>query len=260
MHTPTWFSSSVELKTYQLEEAQGKGWFGFERDRSEGRRKASRPMESNQTETVLAFTSPYFLKYVELERLATGLDAGERLLLIDRMGTFSPGSMHPLETQFDLSAKEILDVIWGAFRLEAAVRGGVAELHLKRQLELTAGLSDVTTLDQDGQPDFTVRFRGRMHTIECKNTLRRPTPAGPRVDFQKTRASKSDPCSRNYARDGFDILAACLHHITQQWEFRFCRTAILKDHPKCPDRLSPSVVVAGPDWSSDVREALSMLA
>lgn len=256
MHTPTWFSSSVEVKLGQIEDAQRQGWIGFERDRAQGRRKAPPPMASNQTEAVAAFTAPYFARYIELERLATGLDAGERLLLVDRLSGYSPGSIHPLEDQFGLSAKEILDVIWGAFRLEAAVRGGVAELHLKRHLEAVFGPSQVDALDEDGRPDFRIRLSGRDYLVECKNALRRPAKAGPRVDFQKTRASKSDPCSRYYERDGFDLLAACLHPITQRWEFRFCRTAVLKAHPRCPGRLSPGVVVAGEDWFEDIRAAL----
>ncbi len=256
MHNPTWFSSSVEIKTGQLEEAQRRGWFGYERDRSQGRRKAAPPMASNQVESVLAFTAPYFLRYLELERLATGLDAGERLLLIDRFSGHSPGSRHPLEEQFGLSAKEVLDVIWGAFRLQTAVRGGVAELHLQRHLQAIPELSEVISLDEDGRPDFVVGFSGRMHTVECKNTLRRKTSHGPRVDFQKTRASKSDPCSRYYERDAFDVLAACLHPVTQRWEFRFCRTGTLDPHRTCTNRLSPRVLVIGENWFRDIRDVL----
>ena len=39
MHTPTWFSSSVEFKTHQVEEAKERGWLGWERERSSGRRR-----------------------------------------------------------------------------------------------------------------------------------------------------------------------------------------------------------------------------
>ena len=53
MHTPTWFSSSVEFKTENLEETERKHWHGWERERSDARRKVVRPEESLQTETVI---------------------------------------------------------------------------------------------------------------------------------------------------------------------------------------------------------------
>lgn len=260
MYNPTWFSRSVEFKSEQLRAARLSGWFGWERERIEGgRRKEPMPLASNETEAVIAFRPERFLRYVYFERLATGLDAGERLLLAERMGerNLTKPDGHPLEQQFGLGARDILDVIWKRFRLEAAVRGGVAEHHLRRYLERVPGMSDVTELDEDSKPDFRVVFRGRPYLVECKNVLRRKTQQGPKVDFQKTRASKADPrCGRYYERSAFDVLAACLHPVTQSWEFRFCPTAALAEHPKCPGRLSQHVIVSGGIWCADVSELL----
>jgi len=258
MYNPTWFSRSVEFKTAHCEAARASGWIGWERERSQGRRKKPMPLANNQAEAVVAFTPEHFLRYVFFERLATGLDTGERLLLAERMGELgiTRPTEHPLEAHFGLSAHQILDLIWGAFRLEAAVRGGVAEYHLGRYLETVPGMDDVRPLDEDGRPDFEVVYRRRPYLIECKNVLRRPTARGPKVDFQKTRASKRDPCTRYYEASAFDVLAACLHPVTQKWEFRFCCTSMLEAHPKCEGRLSQRVFVAGAIWDARVERLL----
>lgn len=255
MHNPTRFSKSVEVKTADIESAKKSGWYGLERERSRVRRILDMPL-SYQTESVLIFDSDNFLRYIELERLATGLDPGERLLLIDRMSRAAEPdpAAHPLELQTGLTARQILDVIWGAFRLQVAVRGGVAEYHLERYLKSLRGIDSVQRLDEDGRPDFEISSGGRAWFIECKNVLRRSSPRGPRVDFQKTRAAKGDPCSRYYSANSFDVLAACLHPVTERWEFRFCRTGDLASHPRCPGRLSERVLIDDTSWRADLLE------
>jgi hypothetical protein len=259
MHTPTWFSSSIEFKDEHVSAAQSEGWLGWERDRSSARRRAGREPENHQTETLIAFAPHLLLRFIQLERLATGLDAGERLLLADKLaaGAVERETEHPLERQFGLSAREILDVIWGRFRLGVAVRGGVAEHHLGSYLRAQSGISAVRGIDEDGRADFEIVVRDRPLLVECKNVLRQSRDNGqPRVDFQKTRASKDNPCSRYYEAQAFDVLAACLHPITERWEFRFTRTSSLAPHASCEGRLSPRVVVAGDHWRADIGELL----
>jgi hypothetical protein len=266
MHTPTWFSSSVEFKTRDLEESSDRGWHGWERERSDARRKAPRPEESLQTETVIAFRPEYFLRYIEFERLASGLDCGERLLLSDRIEqsivdgqVLTPGpERHPLEVQLGLPASQILDIISGAFRLAAAVRGGVAEHHLEQGLRMIPGVRRVRHIIEDGKPDFEIQYGKRSFLIECKNVLARTQRGLPKVDFQKTRASKRDPCSRYYRASQFDVLAACLHPVTQNWEFRFAATGALAAHPTCSGRLASKVIVE-PTWPADLRAVLDRL-
>jgi hypothetical protein len=265
MHSPTWFSSSVEFKTRDLEEAAEKGWHGWQRERSDARRKQRRPEENLQTETVIGFEPDQFLRYVEFERVASGVDCGERLHLSDRIEKavdsqemLLPGKeRHPLELKLGLPASDILDIISGAFRLEAAVRGGVAEHHLERHLRDVPGVRKVRHIIEDGKPDFEIHYRSRPFLIECKNVLARQQQGVPRVDFQKTRASKSDPCSRYYKPTQFEILAACLHPITNQWEFRFAPTKTLSPHPRCVGRLASGVLVR--DWAQDLRIVLDRL-
>jgi hypothetical protein len=106
---------------------------------------------------------------------------------------------------------------------------------------------DVSTIPGDGQPDLAVTLTsGRVVKVECKNCLRTKTGAGlPRVDFMRTRASKADPCSRFYAEQDFDMLAACLHPVTQNWEFAFRLTRGMREHKACLGKLDNRVTVDG---------------
>ena len=261
MHNPTWFSLSVEFKDADVADTKDKGWHGWERSRSNVRRKIDRPLASYQTEVLLGLTPEHFLRYVQLERATTGLDPGERLLLIDKMAkpqqlpAARPG--HPLESELGMTANELLDMISGAFRLKVAVRGSVAEHHLRLHLESIPDMTEVTPLDRDGQPDFRVVYRkGPPVLIECKNVLRRVSGTLPKVDFQRTRASKGDPCSRYYRRSDFDVLAACLHPVTEQWTFRFAPTRALPPHKHCEDRISQHVLVEPTTFTPEITELL----
>jgi hypothetical protein len=258
-HNPTWFSSSIEFKDEQVEAAQRSGWFGWERDRKRGRRHVM-PNESLNTEALLGFTEKNFFRYIELERAASGLDAGHRLLAIDKMRSWNRSGPHPLELTLGLSAKEILDVLGGSFRLLVAVRGSVAERHLYDQLRAMREVSEVRQLDADGLPDFELRYRSKRVRIECKNVLRRvPKDGIPRLDFQKTRASKSDPCSRYYRRDQFEVLAACLHPVRERWEFEFAPTGVLPEHKRCENRIADKLAVGGALWKPHLTEVLEEL-
>jgi hypothetical protein len=120
MHSPTWFPRSVEFKTSDLEVARVHRWHGWERERSDARHKV-RPEESLLTETVIAFRPDQFLRYIEFERLASGLDCGERCLLSDRIEKGlsqgeplnSAAGRHFLEIQLGLPASDILDMVMG---------------------------------------------------------------------------------------------------------------------------------------------------
>lgn len=121
MHSPTWFPRSVEFKASDLEAARVRQWHGWERERSDARLKVKRPEESLLTETVIAFRPNQFLRYVEFERLASGLDCGERCRLSDGIEVslsqdehLRPArELHPLEMQLGLPASDILDMVVG---------------------------------------------------------------------------------------------------------------------------------------------------
>lgn len=270
MHHPTWFSRSIEFKTHHVASARRLGWFNWERERSDVRRKHPRPLASFQAEALLAFTPRNFLQYVHFERLATGLPPGERILLASRMapgttpGADSESFRHELERELGYSTDEILDMIdLGARRLRTALRGRVAERHLEDRLRATKGVEDIVCIDRDGQPDFRVTYRGRRAvSIEVKNVRSLKVAGQPQIDFQRTRATKADPvCGRYYKRGQFEILAACLHPITARWEYKFTSTATLRAHPKCPGRLWHHVVVSqDASWTEDLEEVLDRVS
>lgn len=162
-----------------------------------------------------------------------------------------PVYMHRLALEFEMTEAEVLDLIAGASRLKMAVRGWVAEHHLVQSLSALTGVSSCERLEGDGLPDVRLRFmNGPPITVECKNVLRKGTDGVPRVDFQRTRASLGDPCSRFYAPDDFDVLAACLHARTERWEYCFILPSSLPRHKRCPDKLATNVQV-GTGWVSD---------
>jgi hypothetical protein len=225
------------------------------------------------SEALLAFTPEHFLTYALFERVATGIDTGERLILISdigddlrrgggtqrtaatRLALVKPSSTeHKLLAQSRLTIDELLDMIVANPRLHTAVRGGVAEQHLFALLERTPGVTGLKKLSLDGQPDFSLHYRRRPLRIECKNVSPNTRNGLPRVDFQKTRAAKGDPCSRYYASSQFEVLAACIYPVTRCWEFRFHLTKTLQEHKKCPGKLADIVLVDG--WAEDLPSLL----
>lgn len=265
MHNPTWFSRSIEFKAHHIEKIHETGWVGWERERRIGKAKDENQRElllinsDARSEVLLGFKPERIVDYILLERVATGIPPGERLLLAERGPIPVFDDRHELERELDLPVDQILDMIDTATRLKVAVRGRAAEKHLQSVLASEPALESVEEIDKDGQPDFVVGYRGRSMRIECKNTLRRKTRGHPKVDFQKTRASKGDPCSRYYRPEQFEVLAACLHPVSEVWEFRFCPTRLLPPHGKCPGHLSQNVLVDNGDWSTSIIPVLESI-
>ncbi len=272
LHNPTWFSTSIEFKDEDVKVARETGWHGWERERvSRGRRRVL-PKESMVSEALLAFRPEHFLTYARFERIATGIDTGERLILISDIGDdlrrgrgaqrvvttridVLPPAEHKLLAQFGLPIDELLDLISANKRLHAAVRGGVAEVHLQELLKRTRGVTKLAKLDLDGQPDFFLHYRRVPLRVECKNVSPEKARGLPKVDFQKTRAAIGNPCSRYYSPSQFEVLAACIYPITRVWEFRFSLTKTLPPHSKCPGKLAERVLVDDA-WPADLPSLL----
>jgi hypothetical protein len=242
LHNPTRLFISIEFKQHRVDQILEQGWHVWERERK------SAPEEP--VEVLVGGRPESFLSYVRFEREALGEDQGHRQLLAERALGHRP-TVHALIREFKLSEKEVLDLIESAHRLKVAVRGSVAEEHLFRRLRTLPEIRSCARLTGDG-PDLSLRLAdGRELTIECKNVLRKTDREGhARLDFQRTRAAKSDPCSRYYSPQDFDVVAACLHAITEEWEFRFALSAGLDLHAKCPGKLSSNVHV-DERWSKD---------
>ncbi len=247
LYDPLPMGISVEFKDREVQAAQASGWHVFERDNIAGRRRpVRRALEG--LETIVVFRPDQLLRYVRLEREATdlGLDPALRYsaaqAIGERTGRIEPvGSVHQLEEQFAMSSAEILDVISRRNRLSVAVRGGVAEHHLERNLRADGQVANVERLDEDGMPDFRVLLKdGRTLLVECKNcSPERYANGDIKVEVQKTRATQGDPAGRLYRADQFDVVAACLYPPTRNWVFAFQATDALARHREYPDRLNP---------------------
>lgn len=268
LHSPTKFFIRFEFKDEHAEAIDASGWHSWER--------SSRTVGNLlPIETVVGCRVDRLLDLVRFERDALGEDQGHRGMLADRWATGSEGAgllvgggrepnttqLHRLAAEFDLSEREVLDLIGRTPRMKMAVRGGVAELHLARLLAGVPGVADCHVPEGDGQPDLSLRYRGSdPFRVECKNCLRKTNKAGLiRVDFQRTRASKADPCSRYYSPLDFDALAACTHAVTDSWDFRFHDTRRLTAHAKCPGKLGSNLLVEE-GWPSDPETFLAQLA
>lgn len=252
---------SIEFRDEHVEEAQRTGWYAWERENRSGKRRSdSRGITG--LETLVAFDPSRLLDYLAFEQNATalGLDQPLRLRSAERAAvrTEARGMQggHHLESQFDLSSEEILQMISERRRLTVAVRGGVAELHLRKFLEQSPDVEWFRDIDEDGQPDFEVRLRGgRTVLIECKNVSPRTYADGtPKVEVQKTRSQKNDPAGRFYRPEQFDFVAACLYSVTGKWEFRFKATSSMDRHPDWPDRLAVMHSVED-SWATSLGEA-----
>ncbi len=260
LHELTKFFISIEFKRGDVDAIQDRGWHCWERVRRAG--------DDAPVETLVGGNARSFLSYVKFEQAAKGLDQGHRYLLAEKLDQFLDRRItqaseeaalkihsretHKLAREFEISEEEILNMIQAAPRLKMAVRGWVAERHLAQILSQTEGVDSCIQLEEDGRPDFEVIYRGSQPILlECKNVLRKTLADGTiRVDFQKTRASKADPCSRFYRPSDFQIIAACLHPCTERWEFLYHLTRELPFHTKkCPEHLSNNVKI-GESWQA----------
>lgn len=248
VHDPTRFFISIEYKIDQALQTLRAGWTSWER---------SKIGHAEPIETLVACAQDRILDLVLFERAAHGLAPGHRQLLAEKVAERSPSMAlvdyqssadplrHELLAELNLDMSVLLEIIQNAARLKMAVRGWVAEHHLIRALRSESVVGDAVTIPGDGQPDVAVTLTlGRKVRVECKNCLRMTTRGGlPRVDFQRTRAAKGDPCSRYYLPAEFEILAACLHPVTEKWEFAYKLTTSMKAHRKCEGRLDDRVVI-----------------
>ncbi|MCK0209886.1 hypothetical protein MWN33_17790 [Starkeya koreensis] len=265
MNTPAPMSRSIEFKRDHVDLIQSDGWAVWERDRRPGKSK-DRPtadLEDFRTEVLVGGKQDRLLDLVALERIARGLDPGERHLVADKLKELKPNPKavsHAVLKEFGIAPEALFDLIEGASRLKMAVRGWVAERHLFDALQSLDGVSECIRLEADGKPDLSLRWKGGAPIlIECKNTLRTTYADGrPKVDFQKTRASKGDPCSRYYRPQDFPVLAACLHAVTENWEFRFALTSDLEPHKTCDGRLANMIGVAEPTFSANAGNVFDM--
>jgi hypothetical protein len=268
LRNPTRFSVSVEFKEKQAKDILRRRWIAWERERRPGKKATEEPL----FEALVGGTADQFLRLIRFEREAWGEAPGERHYLAEHFAdralvTASPGlvastpaisaeHLHALAKEFALPEKKVLDLISERRMLKMAVRGSVAEEHLVNALRGIPGVQECRRLEEDHGPDVALAFRGKNLTVECKNSSRVKTKEGlEKIDLQRTRASKADPCSRYYKPSEFNLVAACLHAVTEKWEFKYAVTSDLDSHGSCVGRLSNNVKLDG-RWTADASVAL----
>jgi len=268
MNNPSPMSRSVEFKSQNVKDILSNGWAIWERDRRPAKTK-TRPTpdfeEDERIQILVGGRKERLFDLIQFEQIACGLESGERHLIADKLFSSSESSKdripHRLLDELNLEPNALFDLIEGAARLKMAVRGWVAENHLETALRRVGGVTECRRIEAEGQPDITLRWKGSQPLlIECKNVLRKTDAKGmPRVDFQRTRASKDDPCTRYYRPGDFAILAACLHPVTEKWDFNFALTSELSVHAKCVGRLASNVIVTEPRFVSHPELVLDKL-
>lgn len=269
MNAPSPMSRSIEFKTHNVDAILASGWSAWERDRREAKtttRRAFELLPDIRTEVLIGGRKERLLDLILLERIAQGLDPGERHLVADKFALppdkdAASHISHELLDELQIAPAALLDLISSASRLKMAVRGWVAEKHLHDHLKDVDGITDCQRLSGDGQPDISVRWKGsRPILIECKNVLRTTYAGGvPKLDFQRTRASKTDPCSRYYTANDFQVLAACLHAVTEEWVFQFACTVDLPPHSTCEGRITNNLPVRDPLFTARIEDVLDRL-
>ena len=268
LRNPTRFSVSVEFKDNEADAILRKKWIAWERERRPGKKTGDEPL----FEVLVGGTSDQFLRLIRFEREAWGEEPGERhylaehfvdsaLVTASRELVASPPAisaehLHALAREFALPEARVLDLISERRMLKMAVRGSVAEEHLVNTLRVVPGVKDCRRLESDHGPDVALSFQGKDVTVECKNSSRMRTKEGlEKIDLQRTRASKADPCSRYYRPAEFDLVAACIHAVTEKWEFKYAPADELDPHRSCPGRLDNNVKLDN-RWTQDAPAAL----
>ena len=197
MNNPSPMSRSVEFKAENVEHIQTAGWSAWERERRDAKtttRRAFELLPDVRTEILIGGRQERLLDLILLERVARGLDPGERHLIADKFREVPGRNVasqlpHKLLDELNITPEALLDLISSANRLKMAVRGWVAETHLETFLKSIDGVSECMRLQGDGKPDVSLRWKGsKPILVECKNVLRTTYAGGiPKVDFQRAR-------------------------------------------------------------------------
>jgi hypothetical protein len=263
LYDPLPMGISIFWKDDEVAAAQASGFHVWERDNLTGARRGETRSEFG-VETVVAFRPERLFDFLRFEREAQSLrlDPPLRYRAAERIatgvtGSASAASVHELEAQYGLSAQAILEIIGERSRLAMAVRGGVAEHHLGLALHDEPAVLNAELGHQEGPPDYWVTLVGDEElTVECKNAAPKTYADGtPKVEVQKTRASRGDPASRFYDPGAFDVIAACMFGPTGEWTFRYKRSQLLVRHPEFPDRIAPLQRIDA-SWPDNLPESL----
>ena len=163
-----------------------------------------------------------------------GLERGDRNVTVEVLQAVAAAlqvpiknlfNIHPLEVKLNAASDDILSAIEKGFRAIIDTKGKLAEYFLSRELqdlEKKQTISELFWSDQDGKPDFTFRFHGKLLRLECKNVRSCDDKRKDdfcRVELQKTRNSKDGTPTRAYRADQFEVVSVCLFNRTGKWTY-----------------------------------------
>lgn len=257
-YDPLPIGNSIYFKADDIDRVHRDGWAVWERNTHGGSRKGA--VEPG-LETIIGFRPERLFDFLAVERLAQTLKLDHALRFrAAESGARqrAPSQLHDLEQAYGLSYIDLLDIVGRKPRLAMSVRGGVAEHHLGLALGKDPNVTSAEEGQQEGPPDFFVELiGGEQVRVECKNASPQLYADGtPKVEVQKTRASKGDPTSRFYSSQAFDVLAACMYGPKGDWSFRYRRSDRLEPHAQHPARIAPLQRITD-GWSASLADALA---
>lgn len=158
--------------------------------------------------------------------------------------------------------------------LRGYLQGYIAEMFLKRKLELMPEVTDISKIrDQDEKKgDFQFMFRGKEWTIEVKSLQTKSVKEdllnggwNGRVKVTASDSQTTEDGRFTYAmlRGQFDILAISAFAIGKGWDFYFIANKYLPVSEEFPDRLQTGFTintVNTPCLHTDLMEVLEDLA
>jgi hypothetical protein len=258
LYDPLPLGNSVYWKDEITDRVRTDSWLAWEQETRDGKHRSSRTVLGLESRVAVAPHRFLDLVAFEQESRLLGHDSGLRVRRGRELAR--PGAPAGIDAanELGLTGDELLQVIRDRFRLAVAVRGGVAEFHAERQISGDQAVFQVRPNKGDGTPDLFVRTHdARQVRVEVKNASPdRYANGDPKVEVQKTRASKSDPLSRWYAPDAFDVLAACMHGPEGGWGFRYRWTSDLALRNDGSGRIAPMQRITD-DWPSSISSLLS---
>lgn len=165
-----------------------------------------------------------------------------------------------LEKALGVDVATLARVITGSVDVTKAVRGGLAEHMLADTLASQDRVHAVLRPEGRGHADRAVTLDdGTRLRVECKVVDTTTYADGtPKLDLRRSSPKDSE---RLYRSDAFEVVAACLHSLTGQWEFRFKATPCLErkqvtgPNGDVVERLDPNCRVDA-TWRATLAEAV----
>ena len=120
-----------------------------------------------------------------------------------------------------------------------ALKGTTSEFRALKNLQQKYKIERSQNPDAGGNPDFALNHKGRKILIEHKRASIKGYKGGHfKLEFQKSRASKSDPSSRYYSPDWCDIVSIDVsEHTGIADDKRFVLASDLDRHEKHPQKI-----------------------